>query len=75
MKYNVHFNGYYAYDIEVEAEDRETAREKAQVLFEDVPLEEYVFECEPESVWEIKQDVALAREVSFRETMDGPVAP
>ena len=75
MKYNVHFSGYYAYNIEVEAKSEEEARDKAEKIFWDVPLEDMTFEPSPEDIWEIEDDVALAREAAFRETMDGPVAP
>lgn len=31
-KYNVHFMGYYSYDIEVEAENKEKAYKKAEEI-------------------------------------------
>ena len=53
--YNVHFSGYYGYDIKVEAESEEEAIDKATELFEEVPASELNFEAAQEDVWEIKK--------------------
>ena len=41
MKYNVHFMGYYGYDIEVEANNKNEAHEKADALFCNLSNEEF----------------------------------
>lgn len=42
-KYNVHFMGYYSYDMEIEAENRDEAYKKAEEIEADgdIPLEDY----------------------------------
>ena len=52
-KYNVHFSGYYAYNIEVEAKDEDEASWKAAELFEDVDPNEFVYEPTQEEIWEV----------------------
>lgn len=42
MIYDVHFSGYYGYNVKVVANSREEALEKAE--YEYVPLEEFAFE-------------------------------
>ena len=54
MKYNVHYSGYYAYNIEVEAENEEEASLKAAEIFENVSANEFTFEATQEEVWEVK---------------------
>ena len=54
-KYNVHFSGYYAYNIEVEAKNEDEAIDKAAMLFEDVDPNEFMYESTQEDVWEIKE--------------------
>ena len=51
-KYNVHYSGYYAYDIEVEADDMVDALEKADLIFDDTDPNEFVFEPSPTDMWE-----------------------
>ena len=75
MKYNVHYSGYYAYNIEVDAENEDEASKKAAEIFDTVPADEFTFESTQEEIWEVKDNISLAREVMFRETMDGPDAP
>lgn len=41
MKYNVHFMGYYGYDVEVEANSRDEAHTKADEIFCDLSNEEF----------------------------------
>lgn len=53
--YNVHFSGYYGYDIKVEAEDEDEAIDKAAEIFEEVPASEFDFEATQEEVWEVKK--------------------
>ena len=42
-KYNVHFMGYYSYDMEIEAENKDEAYKKAEEIEAegDIPLEDY----------------------------------
>ena len=42
-KYEVHFEGFYGYDIEVEAENEEVARNKAEILFDEADANEFMF--------------------------------
>ena len=41
MKYNVHFMGYYGYDIKVEADSKDEAMDKADALFCNLSNEEF----------------------------------
>lgn len=56
MKYNVHFMGYYGYDIKVEADSEDEAKEKAEVIFENLPNDEFcnnaTFESNGTDIWE-----------------------
>ena len=53
MKYNVHYSGYYAYNIKVEAENEEEASIKAAEIFENTSASEFTFEATQEDVWEV----------------------
>ena len=53
-KYNVHYMGYYGYDVVVEAENEEEARDIADGY---EPEEcEYYYEAETPDVWEADED-------------------
>lgn len=43
-KYTVHFSGYYGYDVDVEAKDKEQAEELAESIFEEVDPSKFYFE-------------------------------
>lgn len=59
MKYRVHFMGYYGYDIDVEADNEDEAKEKADKIFCDLSDEEFCrdvyFESNGTDVWEISK--------------------
>lgn len=54
--YTVHFMGYYGYDVEVEAEDVNEARLKADEVFDNLSNEEFcngaIFESNGYDIWE-----------------------
>ena len=52
-KYNVHFCGYYGYDVEVEAENEEQAEVLADKIFEDADPNEFIFEAARPDIWEV----------------------
>jgi ribosome maturation factor RimP len=54
-KYSVHFSGYYAYDVDVEAENEEEAQEKAESIIENVEPNDFYFENGQTDVWETKE--------------------
>ena len=45
MKYNVHFMGYYGYDIKVEANSKDEAHAKADGIFCNLSNEEFCNEA------------------------------
>ena len=51
-KYSVHFSGYYGYDVDVEAKDKEHAEELAQSIFENVNPNKFYFESGTTEVFE-----------------------
>lgn len=55
MKYNVHFMGYYGYDVEVEANSEDEAEDKATAIFEETNANEFFFESNGVDIWEINK--------------------
>ena len=53
-KYTVHFSGYYGYDVDVEAKDKEQAEILAQSIFENVEPNKFYFENGITEVFERK---------------------
>lgn len=53
-KYNVHFTGFYGYDVEVEAENEEQAERLADAIFDEVDPNEFFFEAEHPDIWEVE---------------------
>lgn len=51
-KYTVHFMGFYGYDVEVEAETEDEARELAEPIFEEADVRDFFFESNGTDVWE-----------------------
>ena len=53
-KYIVHFMGYYGYDVAVEADNEDEAKEKAQPIFDDADANDFFFESNGTDIWEEK---------------------
>lgn len=53
-KYTVHFSGYWGYDIDVKAKNKEEAIKKAEEIFEDVSVKKYYYESGETDVWEAR---------------------
>ena len=51
-KYTVHFAGYYGYDVKVEANSEEEAKEKARPIFEEANANDFWFEDNGADVFE-----------------------
>lgn len=45
-KYNVHFSGYFGYDVTVRAINEDEAMDIAQRLYENAPMNQFIFELE-----------------------------
>lgn len=52
-EYQVHFEGYYSYDVKVKAEDENEARIHAEDIFEDADANEFMFIPNGEYVEEV----------------------
>jgi len=53
-KYNVHYTGYYGYDVIVEAESEEKAKEIAEMY--EANEKDYYYEPNGVDVWEADED-------------------
>lgn len=51
MRYKVHLSGYWGYDGEVDAENADEAKEKAELLLEDLDSTYLWMEHENTDVW------------------------
>ena len=51
-KWNVHYMGYYGYDVVVEAENEEEAKRKAEPIFGNTSADKYTFIPDGVDVWE-----------------------
>lgn len=52
-KYRVHFIGYYGYDVEIEANNEEEARELATPIFENADANDFYFENDGADIFEV----------------------
>ena len=60
MKYNVHFMGYYNYDVVVEAKDKDEAREIAELYTP--TYNEYDYIPNGSDIWKVDEN----EEVTYR---------
>lgn len=65
MKYNVHFMGYYCYDVVVEAKNKDEAREIAEQYTP--TYDEYDYQSNGTDIWEADENDRITYQPNRKE--------